>query len=191
VRIAVSGTHGSGKTTLVEDFAAAHPGYVHVPEPFETLSERGVAFSDPPTVADYLEQLESSIATLHGRESEADVIFDRCPLDFVAYLSVLGRRAGSEAFDVDSVLEDVADAIDTLDLIVFLPLPPGGAMEAEYPALQRAVDRELRSILRDDSLSLFASGKPRLVTLGGAPGERLQALERAISRHPSPGATRS
>lgn len=185
MRIAVSGTHGSGKTTLVEDFVAAHPEYAHVPEPFELLSERGVAFSDPPTVADYVEQLEHSIATLYERETEADVIFERCPLDFIAYLSVLGRRAGSEPFDVDSVLEDVADAIDTLDLAVFLPLPPGGAMEAEYPALQRAVDRELRSILRDDGFSLFASGRPQLVTLIGTPIERLQALERAISRHPS------
>ena len=79
------------------------------------------------------------------------------------------------------MIEDVADAIDMLDLVVFLPLPPGGAMEAEYPALQRAVDRELRSILRDDGLSLFASGKPRLVTLRGTPAERLQALERAVT----------
>jgi len=183
VRIAVSGTHGSGKTTLVEDFATAHPEYTQVAEPFEILSERGVAFSDPPTVADYLEQLEHSIATLYERETEADVIFDRCPLDFVAYLSVLARRAGDEAFDVDEVQEDVADAVDTLDLLVFLPLPPGGAMEAEYPALQRAVDRELRSILLDDSLSLLASGKPRLVTLQGTPPERLRALERAVLRH--------
>ena len=116
MRVAVSGTHGSGKTTLVEDFVTAHPEYVHVPEPFEMLSEAGAAFSDPPTIADYLEQLEHSIETLHAHEAEANVIFDRCPLDFVAYLSVLGR-SGDEAFDVDSVLEDASDAIATLDLV--------------------------------------------------------------------------
>jgi hypothetical protein len=105
MRVAVSGTHGSGKTTLVEDFAAAHPEYAHVPEPFETLSEAGAAFSDPPTVADYLEQLEHNIETLHAHKAEANVIFDRCPLDFVAYLSVINRRSGSDAFDVDSVID--------------------------------------------------------------------------------------
>jgi len=191
VRIAITGTHGSGKTTLVEDFVAAHPEYVQVPEPFEALSEAGAAFSDPPTMADYLEQLEHSIATLHAHEAEENVIFDRCPLDFVAYLSVLGGRSTGEEFDVDSVIEDVGDAIDMLDLVVFLPLPPGGVMEAEYPALQRAADRELRSILLDDSLSLFASGKPPLVTLRGTPPERLQALERAVLRRSASGTARA
>jgi hypothetical protein len=124
-------------------------------------------------------------------ESEADVIFDRCPVDFVAYLSVLGRRSGSDEFDVDSVIEDVGDAIDVLDLLVFLPLPTGGAMEAEYPALQRAVDRELRSILLDDSLSLFASGKPRLITVRGTAAERSRALEHVISRHSVAGTARA
>jgi cytidylate kinase len=33
MRLAISGTHGSGKTTLAEDFLAAHSGYRHVPEP--------------------------------------------------------------------------------------------------------------------------------------------------------------
>jgi hypothetical protein len=182
MRVAVSGTHGSGKTTLVEDFIAARPGYVHVPEPFESLSDTGSVFSDPPTVEDFLDQLECSLEMLHAHETETNVIFERCPIDFVAYLSVLGRRAGSQPFEAAPVLEDVADAIDALDLVIFLPLPPGGSMEAEHPALQRAVDRELRTILRDDGLSLFGSGKPRLITLRGTPTERLQALERAVSR---------
>jgi hypothetical protein len=191
MRVAVSGTHCSGKTTLVEDFVAAHPEYAHVPEPFESLSEAGVVFSDPPTVSDYLEQLEHSIETLHAHETEENVILDRCPLDFVAYLSVLGRRAGSQPFEAASVLEDVADAIDVLDLIIFLPLPQDGAMEAEHPALQRAVDRELRTILRDDGLSLFGSGKARLITLRGTPPERLRGLQRTVARHTPTGAARA
>jgi hypothetical protein len=183
VRIAVSGSHGSGKTTLVEGFAAAHPAYRAVPEPYETLTEAGSAFSDPPTVDDYLEQLDHSIAALLATESGGEVIFDRCPVDFVAYLRVAGRRIGEgEAFDVEDVLDEVRDAVATLDLIVFLPLSKTAVLEAEYPALQRAVDRELREILSEDSLSLFEAGAPRVAVLRGSPTERLRALERAVAR---------
>lgn len=190
MRLAVSGTHGSGKTTLIEDFVAAHPDYAHEPEPYETLSEAGVAFADPPLIDDYLQQLEHSIETLHAHRAEENIIFDRCPIDFIAYLEVLGRRTGPDTFDVDSALEEVEEAIETLDLIVFLPLPPGGAMEAEHPALQRAVDRELRSILLDDGLSLLASGKLGLIALSGSPLHRLRALEREVTRRPGAGGGR-
>ncbi len=183
MRIAVSGSHGAGKTTLVEDFAAAHPTYRAEPEPYEALTEAGSAFSDPPTIDDYLEQLEHSVETLLAKDAPGDVIFDRCPVDFLAYLQVVSRRAGDdEAFDLDDVLDDARAAIETLDLIVFLPLPKDGTMDAEYAALQRAVDRELRAILRDDSLSLFEAGAPRVAVIRGTPAERRQALERAVAR---------
>jgi hypothetical protein len=52
VRIAVTGTHGSGKTTLIEDFLAGHPGCEHEHEPCWTLAQQGVIFADGPNVAD-------------------------------------------------------------------------------------------------------------------------------------------
>ena len=33
MRIAVAGTHASGKSTLIADFLATHPEYAHEPEP--------------------------------------------------------------------------------------------------------------------------------------------------------------
>ena len=38
MRIVVSGSHCSGKSTLIEDFVAAHPEYVHEPEPNPRVS---------------------------------------------------------------------------------------------------------------------------------------------------------
>lgn len=183
MRIAVSGSHGVGKTTLVEDFAAAHPAYRAEPEPYEALTEAGSAFSDPPTIDDYLEQLAYSVESLLADRPGDEVVFDRCPIDFLAYLQAVSRRVGDDdAFDLDDVLDDAREAIATLDLIVFLPLPKTGAMDAEHPALQRAVDRELRAIFREDSLSLFEAGSPRVAVIQGAPAERVQALERAVAR---------
>jgi hypothetical protein len=182
MRIAVSGTHGSGKTTLVEAFVHVHPEYMHEPEPYETLSELGVIFSSPPRLEDFTEQLTHSIDTLKALSQSANVIFDRCPIDFVAYLEALTEEPEDENFDIGAVLGDVEDAIETLDLVVFLPLTssdPISRVEIEYPALRRSVDRRLKSIFRDDSLSLFASGRPGLLELTGSVESRLMEMERA------------
>ena len=184
MRVAVSGTHGSGKTTLVEDFVAAHPAYAWEAEPYVVLSEAGIAFSDPPTVEDYREQLGHSLATLRD-DARPDVVFDRCPIDFLAYLAVVARGDPDGPFDLDSILDDVREAVATLDLIVFLPLPGGGAMAAEHPRLQRAVDRELRSILAEDTLSLFDEGATRIAVIRGGPEQRLARLEHLVRRLPA------
>jgi len=180
MRIAITGTHGSGKTTLVEDFLAGHPGYRHVVEPYEAITDAGAIFSDPPTVADHVEQLEHSIASLRDNADAVDVIFERCPLDFLAYIDVLGRRLGEDGFDVDASRDEIAEALAGLDLIVYLPLPADDTMTAELPKLQRAVDRELRTLLRDNPLGLLEDGAPLTITLRGTRAERLAALDRAV-----------
>ena len=83
MRIAVIGTHGTGKTTLVEDIVAAAKGYESVPEPYWLLAQQGVVFADGPSVADLEEQLKQSCALILAT-SETDVVFDRCPLDLLA-----------------------------------------------------------------------------------------------------------
>ena len=46
MRIAVSGTHCSGKSTLINEFLAAHPEFTYEPEPFVTMVEEyGEEFS--------------------------------------------------------------------------------------------------------------------------------------------------
>lgn len=186
MRLAVSGTHCSGKTTLVESFVSAHPIYDLEPEPYYALSEAGVAFSERPLIADFLQQLEHSIETIRTRSADKNVIFDRSPIDFLAYLQVLSDRSSTGEFETAAVLEDIEEAIETLDLIVFLPLSPTdmGNIQTEYPALRRSVDRKLKSIVREDSLSLFGAGKPRLLQLKGTPAVRLKALEKAVGVSP-------
>jgi broad-specificity NMP kinase len=44
MRIGISGTHGTGKTTLAEALAARLPGYVTADEPYYLLEEEGCEF---------------------------------------------------------------------------------------------------------------------------------------------------
>ena len=73
MRIAVCGTHTTGKSTLVAELADAWPGHAIVPEPYEILEERGYAFSHPPTLEDYVLQLRQSLRSL--RRSSPNLIF--------------------------------------------------------------------------------------------------------------------
>jgi predicted ATPase len=164
MRIAVSGAHRVGKTTLVEELSAALPAYRTVDEPYHLLEEEGHEFADVPAVEDFELQLERSIACLS--EGEGDVVFDRCPADLLAYLLT---HDDADAFDLDAWLPRARDAIAQLDLVVFVPIedPDRIAMSRTPDAdWRQRVDEQLRAILVDDSHDLAApvlevSGSPR------------------------------
>jgi hypothetical protein len=65
MRIAVSGTHGTGKSTLIDEFLGAHPDFVHEPEPYAVMvDDFGEEFSAEPCVEDFRRQLEFNIERL-------------------------------------------------------------------------------------------------------------------------------
>jgi predicted ATPase len=97
MRIAFSGTHRAGKSTLLEAVAAQVPGYRVVDEPYHQLEEEGYELADPPSVEDFTQQLRFSIVSIV--EGSADVLFDRCPLDFVAYLQAIDDLEGAGTLD--------------------------------------------------------------------------------------------
>ena len=179
MRIAVSGTHGTGKSTLIEDFCTARPHYEHVQEPYWELAQRGVAFADGATSADLEEQLGQSCALI-SRTMGADVIFDRCPFDFIAYIEVVSRQEGFEWEPNGKLLPRIERALATLDLLVFLPLssPDEIAVAIELPKLRARVDQRLKRLLRDDEAELLGAG-PRLIEITGTRKARFRQLTEA------------
>jgi hypothetical protein len=117
MRIAVSGTHRTGKSTLVADLAAVLSGHATVAEPYQLLEDEGYDFPETPSLEDYQRQLERSLESM--REVRADAVFERCPADFLAYLMCL---PDAEAFDPEDWVDPIREALATLDLIVFVPV---------------------------------------------------------------------
>lgn len=147
MRIAVSGTHITGKSTLVEALAERLPDHTIVPEPYEVLAERGYEFAHPPEVADYIVQLRQSLISL--RRSAPNRIFDRCPLDFLAYIAA---TPGGERFDLDVWREPIMQALASIDLVVVLHADPAvePAIPAEEAAFRQAVDAAVWEIIDSD-----------------------------------------
>lgn len=184
MRIAVTGTHGSGKSTLVEDFLEQHTGYEHEPEPYLALAQNGVMFSDGASLPDLEEQLEQSITMLLAHAGDRDVIFDRCPIDYVGYLEIVAEREGTEWEPSGKQLGRIEKALASLDLLVFLPLSQPDEIDTkiEFPRLRKAVDQRLKRILGEDVFELRA-GSTRVLELYGTRLERQRRLAAAAAAH--------
>jgi AAA domain-containing protein len=148
MKIAVSGSHRTGKSTLVGDLHHSLPGYSVIDEPYRLLEEEGHPFAQPPSLDDFELQLDRSIQSILSCPSRA--ILDRCPADFLAYLTV---HRDHDAFDPAPWMPRVLAAMEQLDLVIFVPIedPERIAISrADGPRWRRAVHEELRTILLDD-----------------------------------------
>lgn len=139
MRVAFSGTHRSGKSTLLDEIAGRLPDHSTVDEPYYLLEEDGYEAAEHPSVEDFEAQLERSLASLG--ETGPNVLFDRCPADILAYL--LSHQEGG-VFDADTWLERVGEAMRTLDLVVFVPVE-----SPDRIAVPAHEDRELRMAVHE------------------------------------------
>jgi len=177
MRIAVSGSHRCGKSTLVADLAEALQGYRTVEEPYRLLEEEGHEFADPPSLEDFLAQLRRSLEILE-EDRAPDLLLDRCPADLLAYLLA---HEESEAFDVEEWLPRIRAALGALDLVVHVPIeqpdriPPS---DGEDEALRSSVDEKLAWILLDDPFDL----QIEVVTVEGSRQSRARSVLESL-RH--------
>ncbi len=173
VRIAFSGSHRVGKSTLVELVADALPRYTTVNEPYYLLEEEGYECSETPSVEDFEAQLERSLVAIE--EGEQDVLFDRCPADIFAYL-LTHDDAG--AFEAEEWLERTREAMQTLDLVIFVPVEERDRIalpsheDGEY---RLAVHEKLHHLLIDDALGF---GTEVLTVQGDVPARVDQIMAR-------------
>lgn len=169
MRIAISGGHRVGKTTLAEALANALPQYELVPEPYYLLEEEGYEFAEMPSLEDFELQLTRSLQCV--QESGLNAIFDRCPLDILGYL-ITHREADS--FQLADWMPHVQNCIAKLDLIVFVPIeqPDRIAVPRSQAGLRAEVDAVLRDIIVYDTYGL----KVNVITVTGTPEIRLQQV---------------
>ena len=175
MRIAVSGTHRVGKSTLVGDLAEELRGHRVVDEPYHLLEDEGFEFSDPPVLEDWIAQLRRSLEELEA-DGSPNLLLDRCPVDLLAYALAGEDR---DAFDLDEWLPRVRASVRTLDLVVFVPLEHPDRIPVgpgEDPALRVAVDRTLAEVLLEDSLGL----ELEVLSVEGSPRERVGQVLRRI-----------
>ncbi len=174
MRVGISGTHGTGKTTLAEALGTRLPGHVVADEPYYLLEEQGYEFGFPPSPEDFRALLACSLRSLTG--GQPGMIFDRTPLDYLAYLAATGAdpadQAGAAALGA---------AFARLDLLVITPvtaetervLPAAG-----QPALRERMNEALLQLVYDDPWEAWADVP--VLELTGPLEHRLDAVLAAL-----------
>lgn len=169
MRIVVSGTHGSGKSALVADFAHEHPEYVVLADLFETGDS--IECGDAGAFAAHL---RFSAGRLLQLPPSSDVIAERGPIDYLAYLDaleMLGRSAHARTLFRGGV-SDAAAAMRHVDLLVVLPLDEAESSSGDDPHLRSAMNESLLALTYDPDLI----GEVRVAEITGDRASRLAQL---------------
>lgn len=104
------------------------------------------------------------------------VIFDRTPLDYLAYLMALDADLEREA--EPSALQS---ALASLDLLVITPITPETEQTlpaAELPGLREGMNEALLELVYQDPLQAW--GDVPVIELGGPLNQRLAAVLNAL-----------
>src|SRR6267154_4682366 len=119
MRVGISGTHGTGKTTLAGGLCARLPGHVIADEPYYLLEEEGYEFGFPPSLEDYRALLARSVQSLSSPPLLPAVIFDRTPLDYLVYMAAIGADPADEVGAAA-----LRSSFASLDLLVITVITP-------------------------------------------------------------------
>jgi len=178
MRVGISGAHGTGKTTLAGALCACLPGHLAADEPYYLLEEEGYEFEFPPSREDYRALLACSVRSLTAPPVRRRMIFDRTPLDYLAYLAATGADPSAEAGTAP-----LQPAFGSLDLLVITPITPQTEQllpPAEMPRLRSQMNDALLELVYDDPL--HAWGDIPVLELSGPPDGRLDAVLAALGQ---------
>ena len=120
MRIAISGTGNSGKTTLVKSFLYTWTNYITPEKTYrDVIEEKNLQHSSDTTTETQSEILNFMIDQLQEHNREDNVIYDRCPLDNIAY-SMWCNEKGVKGFTkkhVSAQIDLMRESMRHLDLI--------------------------------------------------------------------------
>lgn len=147
MRLAISGTHSMGKTTLLADCAAAFPQYATETEAYRTLRRFNPDLHiglgrEADKHAMWILQGELMGKLLRHRKGER-VFFDRGPVDMLAY-SLYAKEENQTDLD-DRFLDSLRDigriyCREFLEAILFVPIREDYAIEFENDGVRPTDD---------------------------------------------------
>jgi predicted ATPase len=178
MRVGISGTHGTGKTTLAQALSQHLPGHVMAEEPYYLLAEEGYEFGFPPSLEDYRALLTCSLHSLGSPPVRPRVIFDRTPLDYLAYMAANGANPEDEA-DA-AVLRPALASLDLLVITLITPATEQVLPAADMPKLRTRMNDALLELVYDDPLNAW--GNIPVLELTGPLDGRLTAVLAALSQ---------
>ena len=182
MRVGISGTHRTGKTTLAHALCARLPGHVLADEPYYLLEAEGYEFGFPPSAEDYRALLARSVRTMSSPPLRLGVVFDRTPLDYLAYLTATGADLPGEAGAAQ--LRPAFARLDLLAVTLITPETERVLPAAELPRLRAEMNDALLELVYDDPLDAWEDIP--VLELSGPLDGRLDAVLAALDQTKRP-----
>ena len=189
MRIAISGTANTGKTTLVKAFLKEWGNYTTPDKTYRDLLEDSTHSKETSKELQW-DILNFFIDQIQQYEKGDKVILDRCPLDNLVY-SMWAYDKGEGDIDEDFIKKCIPLVRETLklyDIIFFIPITKvspitiveDGTRDTD-PLYIKEVDSIFKAIERDWNTNpkcryCDMDDRPGLIEIFGSPEERLQMI---------------
>ena len=194
MRIAISGSHSLGKSTLVWDWVKRRPEYKREEEPFRALDHEmyDIRFREESRRLHNGIQLYYNVSRVNLYSTINDcVIFDRAPVDYIAYSQYTADKKTTDIDDVfvSAMVPRVRESLKRLDIIAFIPMTNRWPVEMEDDCIRpidlsyRAdVDVIFKQIYRNARYNVMPEiNRPKVIELWGSREERMDQLDQAIN----------
>jgi len=187
MRVAVTGTACVGKSTFVNDFLKNWEGVYHKPSESyrDILTEKGLDHSKETNKETQQTILDFMVDQQMKYTRDDHVIFDRCPIDNIAYSLYSYDKQLSDIDEefIESCIPLVKESMKFIDIVFYIPydntisIESNGTRDTD-PGYIQEVDGILRQIeyqsLQPSSVFFHTDDRPAVIQLSGSPRERIR-----------------
>lgn len=188
MRIAVSGTANTGKTTFINDFIKKWDNYSTPDKTYrDVIKENNLNHSDKTTKETQKSILDFLVNQQKEYTKDDNVIYDRCPWDNLVYSMWAMEQEDSDIDEefIDECIPIVRDSMKDLDIIFFTPLTKFSPIAIEDDGVRQVDEQYINSIdslfkefyrrYTHQSFEPFfpQNDVPAIIEIFGSPKERL------------------
>lgn len=189
MRLAISGTAGQGKTTLIKDFLAVWPMYSTPAKSYrDVLVDNNLQHSSKTSEQTQQCILDFMVDQLKKTSKDDNIIFDRCPLDNLVYSMWMNSKDSSivsDDFIADSI-KKMQQSMSHIDIIFWIPYSAAipvvqdGLRDADVEYIKEidALFKEIymQSVYNPDFSLLPKGDRPPIIAVTGTRENRIMQI---------------
>ena len=196
MRIAVSGTTRIGKSSYIQDFLDVWTKYESPDKTYRDIVKENDNFRFGGTTQKKQKKILDFMVEQHkDYRSYNKVIFDRCPLDNLAYSLWCHERAKVDDDFINECIPIIRESLRKLDIIFFMPLTKAAPVEFEGTEEQAQFREEIDNIykgiyyqwMNNPKCTLFhKDDKPAIIEMYGTPHQRMALTQMYLNADGDP-----
>jgi len=189
MRIAISGTAGQGKTTVIKDFLAVWNMYSTPTKSYrDIIVEKNLQHSSNTTQETQQAVLDFMVEQLQTTDENSNIIFDRCPLDSVVYSMWMHGQDSKKISSkfIDDSIKKMQKSMKSVDIIFWIPYSESIAIaddamrdtNVDYIKDIDAIFKEIymQSIYNEDFNLMVKGERPPIIPIHGSRQNRIMMI---------------